>query len=117
MRRRPPRSTLSDTLFPYTTLFRSSNGRFTLNDVQHQGALALGGPAFDLIFHLCTHGDFLNYHLSRFSLGHYIASATLPRIEARPDASPWGIPLVTLNPPPAIPAKSATSHPDATASG
>src|SRR3546814_20654512 len=28
MLRRPPRSTLSDTLFPYTTLFRSiSNGR------------------------------------------------------------------------------------------
>src|SRR3546814_3104279 len=26
MRRRPPRSTRTDTLFPYTTLFRSSNG-------------------------------------------------------------------------------------------
>src|SRR3546814_7974358 len=27
MRRRPPRSTRSDTLFPYTTLFRSRRGR------------------------------------------------------------------------------------------
>src|SRR3546814_8335840 len=27
MIRRPPRSTRSDTLFPYTTLFRSQNGR------------------------------------------------------------------------------------------
>src|SRR3546814_10709119 len=27
MRRRPPRSTLTDTLFPYTTLFRSSGYR------------------------------------------------------------------------------------------
>src|SRR3546814_12440683 len=27
MRRRPPRSTRTDTLFPYTTLFRSSTGR------------------------------------------------------------------------------------------
>src|SRR3546814_14413253 len=26
MKRRPPRSTLTDTLFPYTTLFRSSRG-------------------------------------------------------------------------------------------
>src|SRR3546814_2132528 len=28
MIRRPPRSTRTDTLFPYTTLFRSSTGRF-----------------------------------------------------------------------------------------
>src|SRR3546814_14243674 len=28
MRRRPPRSTRTDTLFPYTTLFRSLAGRF-----------------------------------------------------------------------------------------
>src|SRR3546814_35627 len=28
MRRRPPRSTRTDTLFPYTTLFRSSGGAF-----------------------------------------------------------------------------------------
>src|SRR3546814_5571073 len=27
MRRRPPRSTLTDTLFPYTTLFRSTEAR------------------------------------------------------------------------------------------
>src|SRR3546814_20952681 len=29
MIRRPPRSTRTDTLFPYTTLFRSSNKRWT----------------------------------------------------------------------------------------
>src|SRR3546814_3675503 len=28
MIRRPPRSTRTDTLFPYTTLFRSPNGRY-----------------------------------------------------------------------------------------
>src|SRR3546814_15510664 len=28
MLRRPPRSTRTDTLFPYTTLFRSGQGRF-----------------------------------------------------------------------------------------
>ncbi|MFW7343164.1 hypothetical protein V0R37_16705, partial [Pollutimonas sp. H1-120] len=25
----------------------------------------------DLVLHLHTHGDFLNYHLSRISVGHY----------------------------------------------
>src|SRR3546814_3122561 len=31
MIRRPPRSTRTDTLFPYTTLFRSANGLLKLN--------------------------------------------------------------------------------------
>src|SRR3546814_18201653 len=50
MIRRPPRSTRTDTLFPYTTLFRSHNrltARFFLDDVQErnrcfrQGDIAL----------------------------------------------------------------------------
>src|SRR3546814_6812992 len=36
MRRRPPRSTRTDTLFPYTTLFRSSRQRI---DVEQQSLL------------------------------------------------------------------------------
>src|SRR3546814_4424612 len=31
MIRRPPRSTRTDTLFPYTTLFRSADDRFAVN--------------------------------------------------------------------------------------
>src|SRR3546814_7040539 len=48
MIRRPPRSTRTDTLFPYTTLFRSRLGRAALSgylqEVQKRGdiALALG---------------------------------------------------------------------------
>src|SRR3546814_3771939 len=38
MIRRPPRSTRTDTLFPYTTLFRSDDGGFKYNP-------ANGGPA------------------------------------------------------------------------
>src|SRR3546814_12285422 len=38
MIRRPPRSTRTDTLFPYTTLFRSIVSRFVA-----------GGPAFDIV--------------------------------------------------------------------
>src|SRR3546814_3618340 len=44
MRRRPPRSTRTDTLFPYTTLFRSSGGR-------DGGRFRLDG-GFDLVEHL-----------------------------------------------------------------
>src|SRR3546814_1185045 len=40
MIRRPPRSTRTDTLFPYTTLFRSqSAGATSLNGVNHIGTL------------------------------------------------------------------------------
>src|SRR3546814_11068584 len=44
MRRRPPRSTRTDTLFPYTTLFRSRRGLFVerVAEVAHQ-AVAVGG--------------------------------------------------------------------------
>src|SRR3546814_4706181 len=36
MIRRPPRSTRTDTLFPYTTLFRSALQKLTLNDAALQ---------------------------------------------------------------------------------
>src|SRR3546814_3398520 len=39
MIRRPPRSTRTDTLFPYTTLFRSG-----IDTAAHEAALAAGGP-------------------------------------------------------------------------
>src|SRR3546814_20377294 len=42
MIRRPPRSTRTDTLFPYTTLFRSLVGEHLLED--RRDALALGEP-------------------------------------------------------------------------
>src|SRR3546814_6367985 len=37
MRRRPPRSTRTDTLFPYTTLFRSVQGRSANAEVVRPG--------------------------------------------------------------------------------
>src|SRR3546814_2057275 len=36
MIRRPPRSTRTDTLFPYTTLFRSPRGALARRPVQHR---------------------------------------------------------------------------------
>src|SRR3546814_16352705 len=47
MTRPPPRSTRTDTLFPYTTLFRSISGRVTL--LAHGGIAMCGGRDFDRI--------------------------------------------------------------------
>src|SRR3546814_18078064 len=45
MRRRPPRSTLTDTLFPYTTLFRSRHqNNLALHPVSH-----LRSPFFPML--------------------------------------------------------------------
>src|SRR3546814_6435624 len=44
MTRRPPRSTRTDTLFPYTTLFRSASGSITKSrDVGTQAVFSLRG--------------------------------------------------------------------------
>src|SRR3546814_19707460 len=58
MMRRPPRSTLTDTLFPYTTLFRSdllAVFGHRLQDREHQVLLAQSGCALNTLF--LGHGD------------------------------------------------------------
>src|SRR3546814_20382214 len=44
MIRRPPRSTRTDTLFPYTTLFRSTGGRSAPPAARHRCPLSATGP-------------------------------------------------------------------------
>src|SRR3546814_20014469 len=61
MRRRPPRSTRTDTLFPYTTLFRSGVGtaQIVLAGV-HVGDLeeqAVEGVELEVVEHLVEGGD------------------------------------------------------------
>src|SRR3546814_4587369 len=51
MIRRPPRSTRTDTLFPYTTLFRSSVGRFQMTDFQ----LPLPFDAHEVTIYMLEH--------------------------------------------------------------
>src|SRR3546814_9318864 len=60
MIRRPPRSTRTDTLFPYTTLFRSDPDRRRRRMVERQGHLrpageARAGHGFPDLRHLAAH--------------------------------------------------------------
>ncbi len=50
---------------------RPGHGGLTLDDVQHQRAFALGGPTLDVFFHLRAQRRFLDYDVSRISLGRY----------------------------------------------
>src|SRR3546814_13486526 len=60
MIRRPPRSTRTDTLFPYTTLFRSVHSRTTI--VAGYGSFEPVADAFVDV--LLAHGD-LDFHTRR----------------------------------------------------
>src|SRR3546814_6532025 len=60
MIRRPPRSTRTDTLFPYTTLFRSSHGRGVAVDLTLDGPDGRPldmGTGFDAVTPLSHHGS------------------------------------------------------------
>src|SRR3546814_5287222 len=47
MIRRPPRSTRTDTLFPYTTLFRSTDEAREYSEGLYDFALGMNDPRFD----------------------------------------------------------------------
>src|SRR3546814_18037631 len=49
MIRRPPRSTRTDTLFPYTTLFRSSEGSAGDWHLMHLGSLSMGAAGLLMV--------------------------------------------------------------------
>src|SRR3546814_18753713 len=60
MRRRPPRSTRTDTLFPYTTLFRSINYRE--EDFVEVIKQATGGKGVDVVLDMVG-GDYIPRHI------------------------------------------------------
>src|SRR5690606_15432284 len=71
------------------------NRCFALDDIQYQCTLALGCPAFDFVFHLYAHSDFLNYHLSRFLLGHY-TNAEVEATSSVFNCSKWAAPIYAM---------------------
>src|SRR3546814_18688401 len=83
MTRRPPRSTRTDTLFPYTTLFRS------LDDVANAGVPALGAAEHLDAHHFLGAGVVGHVEVA-LHLDHGSASFIRPRARrSRPRASSW----------------------------
>src|SRR3546814_14392180 len=62
MIRRPPRSTRTDTLFPYTTLFRSLHHNYFFNTVQRNPRAQFG--TFHLFNNLVENWDFYGMSFS-----------------------------------------------------
>src|SRR3546814_12489302 len=82
MIRRPPRSTRTDTLFPYTTLFRSVLPWMissTSADFRRAVQRLISSSITALI-----DVSFARLHLSRFSLGHYRHGDSVAAIRAAP---------------------------------
>src|SRR3546814_15913379 len=67
MIRRPPRSTRTDTLFPYTTLFRSPDQRALYRDRERRDGLLL--PLAD--FGECQHVELPRQLFAAADLRHY----------------------------------------------
>src|SRR3546814_2382615 len=76
---RPPRSTRTDTLFPYTTLFRSDNGRDMMGDDVPDDKLNRA-PRLDMDFGypFCHGGDTLD---PEYGKDHSCSAFTPPRSE------------------------------------
>src|SRR3546814_18691151 len=91
MKRRPPRSTRTDTLFPYTTLFRS--GKF-FDCCRLSRDEALGEPALDHALHDAAHatlahgGDAAVPDLRRADPGGRIAQHEMTEAGRRMHAEP-----------------------------
>src|SRR3546814_11715715 len=76
MMRRPPRSTRTDTLFPYTTLFRSDRAGF-LDILEH--ALALGFRLFG--DHALDRVDIMILIVARIEFARLLADQRLGEVE------------------------------------
>src|SRR3546814_9487155 len=76
MIRRPPRSTRTDTLFPYTTLFRSTPVQRELLDSAMRGVE--DGPARRLVHAARFHPDEADFHLVQTAAAMRAAKVVQP---------------------------------------
>src|SRR3546814_19974123 len=110
MIRRPPRSTRTDTLFPYTTLFRSSIFRYAADRGARERITVFESLAFLAILIL---GVMLADTRSRLKP----AEATLPEAAQRTGAPPPHPPVRTgvessgSSPPDTLPAPAPSANP------
>src|SRR3546814_17847750 len=86
MIRRPPRSTRTDTLFPYTTLFRSADHRL-LAATAGLVLQELGGLFFGRAADLADHDDRLGGFVGEEKLQHIDEVGAVHRIAADADGS------------------------------
>src|SRR3546814_13723792 len=86
MIRRPPRSTRTDTLFPYTTLFRSADHRL-LAATAGLVLQELGGLFFGRAADLADHDDRLGGFVGEEKLQHIDEVGAVHRIAADDDGS------------------------------
>src|SRR3546814_17481967 len=84
MIRRPPRSTRTDTLFPYTTLFRSTSHPSSLPAPSSKAATCMFAPG-PYARHIISNGDNI---MARFALAlaATLACSTSVWAQAAPDA-------------------------------
>src|SRR3546814_8378449 len=88
MMRRPPRSTRTDTLFPYTTLFRSHN---TLDGVGRRNRIRVGAAgkitsAFDIARTMAMGADWCNA-----ARGFTFALGCIQSLSCHTDRCPTGV--------------------------
>src|SRR3546814_13165223 len=85
MIRRPPRSTRTDTLFPYTTLFRSLQSSFGKKGSGYSITYAGAFPNFQIDHILSDKESFevLNYRIMKKKLSDHYPISTALRLKTR----------------------------------
>src|SRR3546814_16065514 len=95
MRRRPPRSTRTDTLFPYTTLFRSEGLQLT-GESRHHEILGLGRCAAKepIVLELLEQGEHFAPLVAAKSFCHQSTSCTAGSTRTVSPARQESMPIV-----------------------
>src|SRR3546814_6747577 len=92
MLRRPPGSTRTDTLFPYTTLFRSLSRRAGRHARRHP--LRQPDPHRRPV--MIQHASRLRRHIATAALATFVTVSLSPAAQAAGSSMPWEAPLQSI---------------------